>query len=143
MNTSNKDETSSLKNQSSSSSSTHEHTHQYNSIASDDNNDIDGSVNQINSMQSTKNRITLILLRFFYTIFSVLILILLYDVITYYRFKSTSKFLITYKVILLIIIDLMLMNKNIYLMMIVIIYHYSVIIIMSFLSLLTTSSLSD
>jgi hypothetical protein len=103
MNTSNKDETSSLKNQSLS-SSTHEYTHQYNSIASDDNNDIDGGINQINSMQSTKDRITLILLRFFYTIFSVLILILLYDVITYYRFKSTSTFLITYKVILLLII---------------------------------------
>jgi len=103
MNTSNKDETSSLKNQSSS-SSTHQYTHQYHSIASDDNNDIDGGFNQINSMQSTKNRITLILLRFFYTIFSVLILILLYDIITYYRFKSTSTFLITYKVILLVII---------------------------------------
>ena len=100
MNTSNEDETTFLKNQSSSSSS----THQYHSIASDDSNDIDGGINQINSMQSTKDRITLILLRFFYTIFSVLILILLYDVITYYRFKSTSTFLITYKVILLIII---------------------------------------
>jgi hypothetical protein len=103
MNTSHEDETSSLKNQSSSSSSSSS-THQYNSIASDDSNDIDGGINQINSMQSTKNRITLILLRFFYTIFSVLILILLYDVITYYRFKSTSTFLITYKVILFVII---------------------------------------
>jgi hypothetical protein len=99
MNTSHEDETTILKNQSSSSS-----THRYNSIASDDNNDIDGGINQINSMQSTKDRITLIVLRFFYTIFSVLILILLYDVITYYRFKSTSTFLITYKVILLLII---------------------------------------
>ena len=103
MNTSNEDETTFLKNQSSS-SSTHQDTHQYNSIASDDYNDIDGGINQINSMQSTKDRITLILLRFFYTICSVLILILLYDVITYYRFKSTSTFLITYKVILLVII---------------------------------------
>jgi len=100
MNTSNEEETSFLKNQSSSSSS----THQYHSIASDDNNDRDGGINQINSMQSTKDRITLILLRFFYTIFSVLILILLYDVLTYNRFKSTSTFLITYKVILLLII---------------------------------------
>ena len=104
MNDSNEDEATFLKNQSSSSSSTHQYTHQYHSIASDDNNDIDGGINQINSMQSTKDRITLIVLRFFYTIFSVLILILLYDVITYYRFKSTGTFLITYKVILLLII---------------------------------------
>ena len=101
MNTSNEDEATFLKNQS---SSTHQYSHRYNSIASDDSNDRDGGINQINSMQSTKDRITLILLRFFNTIFSVLILILLYDVITYYRFKSTSTFLITYKVILLVII---------------------------------------
>lgn len=105
MNIFNQDETSFLKNLSSSSS-----THQYQSISSDDINNLDdkniiitvknvghaddeigtdGCSNQINSIQSTKYPIKSKLWRIFLIFISVVMLI--FSINAYYRLKRTSK----------------------------------------------------
>jgi hypothetical protein len=104
MNIFNQDETTFLKNLSSSSS-----THQYQSITSDDISNLDddtiitvktaenaddeigtdGCNNQINSIQSTKYPIKFILWRFFFIFISVVMLI--FSINAYYRLKRTGK----------------------------------------------------
>lgn len=109
MNIFNQDETTFLKNLSSSSSSS---THQYQSITSDDINNLDddtvitlktaenaddemgtdGCSNQINSIQSTKYPMKFKLWRFFYIFISAVMLI--FSINAYYRLKRTSKYFI-------------------------------------------------
>jgi hypothetical protein len=104
MNIFNQDETTFLKNLSSSSS-----THQYQSITSDDISNLDddtiitvktaenaddeigtdGCNNQIDSIQSTKYPIKFILWRFFFIFISVVMLI--FSINAYYRLKRTGK----------------------------------------------------
>lgn len=104
MNIFNQDETTFLKNLSSSSS-----THQYQSITSDDINNLDDDIiitvktvenvevkngtdgcdNQINSINSTKYPINFKSWRIFYILISVVMLI--FSINAYYRLKRTSK----------------------------------------------------
>jgi hypothetical protein len=99
----NQDETTFLKNLSSSSS-----THQYQSIAynldddtiitvktvesADDEIGADGCNNQINSIQSTKYPIKFKLWRFFYIF--IIAAMLMFSINAYYRLKRTSKYFI-------------------------------------------------